>query len=162
LRETHAGPLQREFEQSHAPVTNREVVECQTPYENNTGVSEIAIERTPCYGYCSTYTLRLFDDGRVEYVGQASVTYAGTRRGTLDTYFFAQLARAAIGIGFFEMQDRYICGVTDNPTVYVAVTKDNHRKVIQHYAPNWGGPEALRLFEEAIDSVQQNIDWSTK
>jgi len=162
LRDSEAGVLQREFQQSHAPATNEEYADCDSPYENNTGVTEIAIERTPCYRFCPTYTLRLFSDGRVEYSGQASVRFVGTRRGNLDEYFFARLARAAVGIGFFELKDRYTCGVTDNPTVYVSVAKSGQRKIIEHYAPEHGGPQALRLFEEAIDAVQQHIEWSAK
>jgi len=135
-------------------------VACETPHENKTGVTEFAIERTPCFGYCSTYTLRLFSDGRVEYTGQASVPFVGTRRGKLDPYHFTQLARAAVGIGFFQLQDRYTCGVTDSPTVYVAVTKSGQRKIIEHYAPEWSGPQALRLLEEAIDAVQQHVEWN--
>jgi hypothetical protein len=161
LRDTQPGLLEREFKQSHSPTTADEYAAiCETPYENETGVTEIAIERTPCYGFCSTYTLHLFSDGRVEYKGQASIRFVGTRQGRLDPYFFTQLARAAVGIGFFQMKDRYTCGVTDNPTVYVAVVRGAERKLIEHYAPDWNGPQALRLFEEAIDAVQPYIEWS--
>lgn len=153
--------LQREFTASHPAATGSEYVPCDTPYGDHTGVSEIAIERTPCYGFCSTYTLRLFSDGRVEYTGQASVKHVGTRRGKLDEYFFRRLARSAVGIGFFELEDRYVCSVTDNPTVYVAVTRHGQRKIIEHYAPEWTGPRALTLFEEAIDAVQRYIEWSS-
>lgn len=162
LRDTGAGPLQREFQQSHGPATDADYVACEMPYDNSTGVTEISIERTPCYGFCPTYTLRLFSDGSVEYLGQASVEYVGTRRGKLHEYFFARLARVALGIGFFDMQDRYTCAVTDNPTVYVAVTKDGRRKVIEHYAAEWNGPHALLLFEDAIDAVHNYVEWSTR
>ena len=162
LHEFQPGALQREFERTHKPPTDAEYANCETPYENDTGVTEIAIERTPCYGFCSTYTLRLFSDGHVEYFGQASVPFVGARRGKLDEYFFTKLARTAVGIGFFELQERYACGVTDNPTVYVAVVRNGERKVIEHYAPEWNGPHALRLFEEAIDAVQRYIDWSAR
>jgi hypothetical protein len=162
LRESRPGILQREFEQTHDPPTDAEHTRCETPYANDTGVTEIAIERTSCYGFCPTYTLRLFSDGRVEYTGQASVRFVGTRNGKVDEYFFTQLARVAVGIGFFELQDRYTCAVTDNPTVYVAVVQNGRRKVIEHYAPEWNGPSALRLFEDAIDGVQRYVEWSAK
>lgn len=162
LRESQPGALQREFGRSHKAPTDAEYTNCETPYENDTGVTEIAIERTPCYGFCSTYTLRLFRDGHVEYLGQASVPFVGARTGKLDEYFFTKLARTAVGIGFFEFQERYMCGVTDNPTVYIAVVRNGERKVIEHYAPEWNSPHALRLFEEAVDAVQQYIDWSPR
>lgn len=162
LRDTEAGPLQREFQQSHGPATDADYVVCDTPYEDKTAVTETSIERTACYGFCPTYTLRLFSDGTVEYIGQASVKHVGIRRGKLDEYFFSRLARVAMGIGFFELQDRYTCGVTDNATVYVAVTRDGRRKVIEHYAPEWNGPHALLLFEDAIDAVQPYIEWSAR
>lgn len=160
LPRSEHGVLQLEFERTHLPPKNEDYAVCETPFENHTGITEIAIERTPCYGYCSTYTLRLFSDGHAEYTGQASVPFVGARHGKLEPYSFTQLATAAVGIGFFQMQDRYTCGVTDNPTVYVAVTKGGQRKIIEHYAPEWNGPSALRLFEEAIDAVQAQIQWS--
>lgn len=160
LRSSEPGPLQRAYAESHSGTTDAEYPQCDTPYENTTGVTEIAIERTPCYGFCSTYTLRLFSDGRVEYRGQASVKFVGVRRGRLAPYFFTQLARAAVGIGFFELQERYACRVTDNPTIYVEVARRGQRKIIQHYAPDWTGPQSLRLFEESVDAVQKYIDWS--
>lgn len=160
LRPSEPGLLQREFQQSHGEASDADFRHCDTPHENNTGISEISIERTSCYGYCPTYTLRLFSDGRVEYTGQASVSHVGVRRGRLDEHFFTQLARAAVGIGFFNLEDRYLCSVTDNPTAFVAVTRGGERKIIEHYAPDWTEPSALRLFEEAIDAVQQHIDWS--
>ncbi|HEY0157120.1 MAG TPA: DUF6438 domain-containing protein [Thermoanaerobaculia bacterium] len=159
LRPSTPGALQREFQRSHGPATEAEYAQCETPYENTTGVTEIAIERTSCYGYCPTYTLQLFSDGRVAYVGQASVRFIEPRSGKLDEYLFTKLARTAVGIGFFELQDRYTCAVTDNPTVYVAVVRNGTRKVIEHYAPEWTGPAALRLFEEAIDNVEPYIEW---
>jgi hypothetical protein len=162
LNPSESGMLQRDFAQTHAPVTNADYGLCETSAENNTGVTEIAIERTPCYGFCQTYTLRLFSDGRVEYRGQASVPFVGQREGQLDKYFFTRLARTAVGIGFFELQDRYTCGVTDSPTVYVAVTKNGERKIIEHYAPEYDGPYALRLLEQEIDAMYQHVEWNRR
>lgn len=161
LRDTQPGELQREFASTHPEERAPEYeARCDEPYENNTGITEIAIERTPCYGFCPTYTLRFFSDGRVEFLGQASVKFVGSRRGRLDEHYFTQLARTAVGIGFFELNDRYACGVSDSPTVYVAVARGAERKTIEHYAPIHTGPAALRLFEEAVDDVLQYVDWS--
>ncbi|MEA2166543.1 MAG: hypothetical protein QOK37_4670 [Thermoanaerobaculia bacterium] len=95
-------------------------------------------------------------------MGQAHVKHTGLLAGNIDTWYFNRLAKAAVGIGFFELRDRYTCAVTDNPTVYVAVTRFGQRKVIEHYAPDMTGPAALLLFEESIDAAEQFIKWSPK
>lgn len=154
-----AGVLQREFRQAHGPATDTEAAGCERPFDRDPGITEISIERTACFGACPTYTLRLFSDGRVEYRGQASVSFIGTREGKLDVWRFRRLARDAEGIGFFQLPDHYSCTVTDQSTVYVAVTRNGQRKVVEHYAPDWSGPAALRLLEQAIDAVQPSIEW---
>ena len=152
------GALRKEFVAKH-PQPSAQVA-CRR--EDGSGITEISIERTPCFGFCSTYTLHLFADGRVEYSGQSAMQRIGAHHGTLDPYYFKSLADDAAGIGFFSMEDSYSCMVTDQPTVYVAVTRNGERKIIQHYAVDHTGPAALRLFEEKIDSMMKLVKWAKK
>lgn len=81
------------------------------------------------------------------------------RHGMLDTWYFRRLARIVRDIRFFDLKDRYSCMVTDNPTVYIAVTQNGRRKVIEHYAPDMTGPAQLRLFEDSVDEVMPEVRW---
>jgi len=153
----HPGEIQREFERSVHPTADETMCESR---DDNYGVSEISIERTLCFGTCPSYTLRLFSDGRVDYLGQAYAPRVGVRHGRLDPFNFHRLARIVRDIGYFDLSDRYTCDVTDNPTVYTAVTRAGKRKVIEHYAPRSTGPAQLQLFEDAIDAVLPYVEWT--
>jgi hypothetical protein len=152
------GPLQVEFERTHG--SESELVVCDS-VAVPTDITEIAIERTPCYGFCSTYTMTLLPDGSVRYVGQGNVEHLGHLSGKIDPSSFRFLSKLAADIGFFEMNDLYTCMITDSPTVYVSVVRNGIRKTIKHYAPDRSGPARLVAFEEAIDAVYGSIQWAS-
>jgi len=161
------GALQLDFERSHPgaldPLDPRWVAppSCLSSSESLRvlGISEIAIERTPCYGLCATYTLRFYADGSVTYDGQANVKAVGRRQGRIDIREFARLAQLANDIGYFDLSDNYDCLVTDNPTVYTSVVHDGVRKTIRHYAVERTGPPRLEAFELMVDALEARVDW---
>ncbi|HEX6765464.1 MAG TPA: DUF6438 domain-containing protein [Polyangiaceae bacterium] len=130
--------------------------------EERSPITEIALERTACYGNCPIYTVRLHSDGSVDYIGVAFAEQAGRHRGTIPESWFRSLAALALDIGYFELEDSYSCQVTDNPTVYSSVTRNGQRKIIRHYAPGMTGPPRLRAFEEAIDTFVDYVTWDLK
>ena len=156
------GQLETEFRAAHPEVdiSNPDWVDppvCEKALPSD--ISEISRERTPCYGYCETYTLRLFADGLVQYRGQANVEYVGQRTGRLDPRSFENHAMLAEDIGYFHLADNFDCMVTDNPTVYISIVRAGVRKTIRHYAPSRTGPPRLRAFEELIDRLLPRIKW---
>jgi hypothetical protein len=130
--------------------------------EPKTGITEISIEHTSCYGYCPTYTLRFYVDGSVTYRGQANVKFVGSRTGRLQPGLFEQLAALALDIGYFGLEDNYECNVTDLSVVYVSLVRDGSRKTIRHYAPGLTGPPRLRAFETLIDQMEHNVTWTRR
>lgn len=150
------GELEEQWKSTHPrPETPEVCVQMAPP----TGITEISLERTPCFGLCPTYTVKLRSDGSAEYYGQANVERVGSHTGTLDPEFFQRLSLVALDIEFFEMADAYDCLVTDNPTVYVSIVREGVRKTIRHYAPFHTGPPRLRLFEEHVDDHADRIEW---
>jgi hypothetical protein len=95
-------------------------------------------------------------DGSAEYI-----TGSERKIGRLHVYSFLQLAHAAEEIGYFDLEARYACSVTDNPTVYVSVMKNGARKIIEHYSPDSSGPVRLLMFEHFIDRAYQEVAWET-
>jgi len=151
------GPLEKEWKAAHPESPKPGLCASR---DVPTGVTEIALERTPCYGFCETYSLRVAADGSVEYYGQANVRRVGHHRGKLDPQWFRELAVLALDIGFFEMADEYDCLVTDNPSVYVSVTRNGVKKTIRHYAVSHAGPPRLRAFEDVVDQYAAHIEWA--
>src|SRR5262249_32279706 len=126
------GPLAHEFDSRHVRVEREGVCpDIDTP----TAILEIAIERTVCFGSCPNYTLILRSNGTAEYEGREFTRRKGRFVGRVEVEEFERLARYALAIGFFTLNDVYSCGVTDNPTVYVAVASADRRKLVYHYAP---------------------------
>jgi hypothetical protein len=142
----------REFEHRWAGRPRRDLPagKCRTA-ETSTGVTEIAIERTACYGKCPIYWLRMRADGGVEMYGRAHVSRLGHHHGKLHPQLFQELAAIALELGYFGLRDDYSCEVTDSPTVYTSVTRGHEKKLIRHYAPGMAGPRLLKVFEGLID-----------
>jgi hypothetical protein len=123
-------------------------------------VTEIALERTACYGACPMYTVTLHADGTAAYIGRGNVRLLGEHHGQIDTVLFSRLAALAEELGITEQPDTaYSCEVSDNPTAYVSVVKAGDRHVVQHYAPDLSGPVTLWWFEQVIDDVASEIEW---
>jgi hypothetical protein len=156
------GELQKESEAKH-PELHSATTEWPAPPPCQNArppeISEISIERTSCYGYCPTDTLRLFADGSVRYRGQANVEQVGLRTGRIDAHLFENLAMLAEDIGLFQLPDNFDCMVTDNPTVFVSIVRAGVRKTIRHYAPGRTGPPRLRMFEEVVENLLTRVKW---
>lgn len=153
------GAIKREFDASSAALDRHAYLAPCADLKANTGITEIAIERAPCFGVCPVYTLVLRADGSAEYLGAGTRTGWARKVGRFDWYSFQQLAHAAEEIGYFELDNRYACSISDNPTVYVSVVKNGTRKTIEHYSPDSSGPVRLLMFEQFIDRAYQQVEW---
>jgi hypothetical protein len=131
-------------------------------FDGPTPITEIALERSACYGDCPIYSVELHADGTVDYIGVAHVERSGRHRGTIPESWFRSLAELALDIGYFELESSYSCQVTDSPTVYSSATRNGRRKIIRHYAPGMTGPARLRAFEEAVDHFVDYVTWDEK
>lgn len=152
-------PIKRLFEASPAALDRHAFdAEC-ADLEPTPDVTEIAIERAPCFGGCPVYTFVLRADGSAEYLGAGTRARWAKKVGYFNYYAFRQLAHAAEEIGFFDLDDRYACSITDDSTVYVSVVKNGTRKTIAHYAPDASGPVRLLMFERFIDRAYQQVEW---
>ncbi len=110
----------------------------------------ISLQRTACFGTCPVYTVRLFDDGLVQYTGGQFVKVAGAQSWHIDPAAVRALATEIEKAGFFDMQDEYSALITDQPTTYVDVTIGRRHKRIKDY---YGAPPALKEIEKRIDDV---------
>ena len=123
------------------------------------GITAITIRRTPCFGTCPDYTVTVKADGSVEYEGRAHAKPAGKLTGTTRDWRFHNVARLIDEVGFFCFADRYTAMVTDNPTVFVTVTKAGRTKTVENYAN--AGPQVLWAIEQLIDDMLRDTTWAT-
>ncbi len=123
----------------------------------NHGITEIGIERSPCYGTCPIYTFIIKSDGTFRYRGDKYVAREGEFAGTIPVWYFHQLAQFIRDSGYMELEDGYTRMVTDNPTTYTMVVMNGKRKTVSNYAN--AGPTKLWAIEQLIDDLMSKAKW---
>ena len=124
------------------------------------GVTEIGLERTPCYGECPVYSVILKSDGTVKYVGTEHVARKGTHTGEISIWDFNQLAEFAVESGYMKFESTYDAPITDLPAAYTTVVMNGKRKLVRNHGGL--GPVRLWVFEQAIDATLQQAHWDNE
>jgi hypothetical protein len=86
-------------------------------------ITEISLERSPCYGTCPIDKVTIRSDGTAEYTGTRFVKLTGKHRGRVSREDFERLAGLVSQARFFDLKDRYSRPVTDNPTLTTTVKR---------------------------------------
>lgn len=124
------------------------------------GITEIGLERTPCYGDCPVYVAVLKADGTFRFHGVEHVRHKGQFTGKVDEHEFNHLAQFIADCDYFDMEDTYEALVTDHPDVYTTVVRKGQRKVIRNYAN--AGPTKLWAIEQLIDKLLLGAEWNER
>ena len=127
----------------------------------------IEMTRGPCFGTCPMYTVAVYGDGRIRFVGERWVDATGERTTTIDPAAAAALFAYADSIGFFRMPrditpaNEAACGGawTDMPSADVSVTWEDRSHTVHHYHGCPKAPEALMRLEARIDQVAGVSPW---
>lgn len=115
-----------------------------------------SLERTPCFGRCPTYKVRINNDGTATYQGIRSVEREGTFTGKMDRAGMDALFARATAIGFFSMKDRYDSDVTDLPSAIIRISANGQDKKVTGRS---GTPMAFKAFATYADSVIAQVTW---
>jgi len=124
----------------------------------NHGITEIGIERTGCFGTCPAYTFIVKRDGTFRYQGGKYAERTGEFSGTIPDWNFHRLAQFIRDSGYMELEDGYVCDVTDQPDTFTTVVMNGKRKAIKNYAR--AGPTKLWAIEQLIDDLMAKAKWS--
>jgi len=116
------------------------------------------IERTPCFGRCPYYSIRLYQSGYAVYEGYNDVPNIGRYFTRVSKTDIKSITDKALSLHFFELNDSYKNPhLTDFPTVYVEVNYEGQHKKIVHYDAD--PPKALVEMEDFIDAVFKDRNW---
>jgi hypothetical protein len=110
----------------------------------------IELKRTPCYGYCPVYTIKIAKTGKGLFEGVENVEKTGIYSFSLRQEELAELENAFRQIDFYGLRDIYHAEVSDLPTTYITYIKGGKRKKIMDY---YGAPEELRSLENRIEEL---------
>ena len=121
----------------------------------------ITLERTPCFGFCPTYTLAIFADGTVRYNGLNHVDVMGEQTGQISPEQVQALIDAFQAINYFDLQDEYTdLYVSDMPYTITSLTLNGQTKQINRYGGDGSAPMALLELENLIDTTVNSEQWT--
>lgn len=121
------------------------------------GISEIGIEREPCFGTCPVYSLIVQSDGSVRYHGVAHVERIGRWEGKIDPYRFHRVADFILQSDYLKMPEHHTSGVTCGDTVLTLIRRNGRYKIFSNYASS--GPSKLWALQEIIDGLMAKCEW---
>ena len=110
----------------------------------------IELQRTPCYGTCQVYTVKIDKNGKGLFEGVENVEKIGRFSFSLSQDELMEIENAFHQVDFYRLKNIYDAQVSDLPTTYITYNKDGNRKKIMDY---YGGPEELRNLENSIETL---------
>lgn len=131
-------------------------------------IESVTLERTECYGNCPAYSVEIFSDRGVRFVGKAHVGKLGDQAATIGPADFDFLVRAVQRLNFFGLGSRYVgrkdgCAETetDAPTIRITVKTRTQRKTVEYYLGCYGlsiRPKLVWL-ANTVDEVAGTDRW---
>jgi len=151
----HCEPTLPDTSESPFPLTSTDAVDgpCATGITPRaaTGRNDdvvLRLERSPCYGNCSSYVVTILADGTVHYEGRS---LDGTPDATLSPSQLDELTRQFRDNRFFDLCDVTKREVTHYPSMTLEFWNGTQVKRVVAYLGNWSETVALREFGDTID-----------
>ncbi len=126
----------------------------------------IVLERTPCFGTCPAYRLRVSRSGSIHFESRNSGDDERRASDSISGNEFEQILVQAHFIDFWSLpnriaDDKRFCphDVTDNPTAIVTVFVSKRLKRVEDYYGCFWAPAGLRELERHIDEVTNAKRW---
>jgi hypothetical protein len=120
-------------------------------------ITEIRLQRTPCFGKCPVDEVALRADGTATYVGKKFVDRLGQYEGEFARADFDKLAKMLVEKMFFDLKDDYDRLITDQASIVTSARRGEKTKKIRNYAN--AGPEELRAIEAEVLRISKGIAW---
>jgi hypothetical protein len=120
-------------------------------------ITEISLERTPCFGACPVYSVVIKSDGTLRYHGSRFVKRLGNETGKVNEWHLARLKEFIIASGYTKLKPNYAVRVTDQPGTYTSVVIDGKRYSIKTYGSS--APASLYVIEQLIDKLVSEATW---
>lgn len=123
-------------------------------------ITQIALQRTWCYGACPIDEVTLESSGEARYNGVRNAPRLGAFRGSLAPAKFADLARGLEEQNFFELRSEIGSQAVDLPVFLVRATRGGREySVVFHSRGNEALEKRLRdAFEEATSAIEWQRD----
>jgi hypothetical protein len=111
----------------------------------------LLFEKTRCFGSCPSYQASIAEDGSITFIGRAYVPVEDTVHLQLPAPTLKELQETVKQLNYEQLEDIYPTQWSDMPSTITTFYKDgNLAKRIKHQE---GGPEALKLFQNRLNSI---------
>ena len=152
------------IEESPAPQASEEIVDAPAEIINQAEIVDsteerslfASIERGACYGFCPTYTMKIYSNGFVEYTGFRAVDMVGSFTRTITQEEMDAILDKAIEIDFINMKESYDGPVSDLPGTKTTVVIDDKLKEVYR---RYDFPKSILSLEVLFDSLLKSLDW---
>lgn len=121
-----------------------------------------SLRRTACYGWCPSYELTIYEDGRVEYDGRDYVKTKGKVTSKVDAAKLEAVREAFRSAQFFSLGNYKYDSTkdpTDGPSAVLYYAEAGRAKIVDHYGGSGRAPATVATLEDAIDSLLGVEQW---
>jgi len=118
----------------------------------------ISYERSPCFGRCPVFKIKVYESGFTTYQGVNFVEYMGYFYTRIDAEKLQQIHAAITRSDFFNLEDRYDNEkITDLPSrIYQVDAMGMNKRIIARYE----APEALNTLGQEMEAIFKGIPWT--
>ena len=117
----------------------------------------IGFEKTPCFGRCPVYKVRVYESGFATFEGLNFTEQLGMYATNFSQEEIARVFKSAEEVKYFSMEDKY-----DNPmvsdlpsTISYLRNEDQSKRIVARVNP----PEDLKIFHKNLAVSLQEKDW---
>ncbi len=119
----------------------------------------IEMTKNPCFGRCPIYSMTIYNNGKVKYVGQRFTIKLGTFTKQIPMEEVADLVKGFEAIDFWNMPDKYPSQLTDLPKTNIKLYRED--KTHKSVSGDTFRPEPLLKMDERLASIADSEDgWS--
>jgi YD repeat-containing protein len=119
------------------------------------------LERSECFGFCPSYSVRIASDGAVSYDGRRFVRVKGGASGNVSEDAVRRLLTEFFAADYWDLTVPANCPtwVTDEPGAITSLTWNGHSHRVEHNHGNPCAPMILFSLEQEIDDVAGTSQW---
>ena len=118
--------------------------------------SIIEMSKTPCFGTCPVYSIKMDGKGNVTYDGKQFVKLEGKHEMNFPPEYVNEVFQAFADGNFWDYEDEYTDNISDLPTTNISFTHDGKTKKIRDY---YGAPKSLKELEKKVENLLETLVW---
>ena len=120
----------------------------------------LAFEKTPCYGTCPAYLLKIYNKGYVSYEGRSNVKNIGKFYSYVGPGRITEIKELITSIDFFNLKSIYeLQGATDLPGSITTVKMGKKIKTVKTQGGFTETPAELKNFERFLDNMANELKY---